>query len=67
VCPSSDGELGGGYAFNYISLYQPEGSRPFGSPRHRWKDMIKMDLGEIGLGSWSGLRWLRIGTSSGIF
>jgi len=22
----------------------PEGKRPFGRPRHRWKDNIKMDL-----------------------
>jgi hypothetical protein len=31
-----------------------EGKRPLGSPRHRWEDGIKMDLGEIG---WVGGGW----------
>jgi hypothetical protein len=25
----------------------PEGKKPLGRPRHRWKDNIKMDLREI--------------------
>jgi len=28
-----------------------EGQRPFGRPRRRWKDNIKMDLQEVGCGS----------------
>jgi hypothetical protein len=39
---------------------KPEGKRPLGRPRHKWLNNIKMDLGEIG---WTGLIWLRIGTS----
>jgi hypothetical protein len=39
-----------------------EGKRPLGRPRRRWEDNIKMDLGDMG---WSGLIWLRIGTSRG--
>jgi hypothetical protein len=35
-----------------------------GRPRHRWEDNIKMDLQELGLGAWTGLIWLRIGTGS---
>jgi len=27
---------------------RPEGKRPFGRPRHRWEDNIKMDLQEVG-------------------
>jgi len=27
---------------------KPEGKRPLGRPRHRWKDDIKMDLQEVG-------------------
>ena len=27
----------------------PEGKRPFGRPRHRWEDNIRMDLKEIGI------------------
>jgi hypothetical protein len=29
---------------------KPEGRRPFGRPRRRWEDEIRMDLGEIGWG-----------------
>ena len=42
---------------------KPEGKRPFGRPRRRWEDNIKMDLGrKWGLGVWTGSSWLRIGT-----
>jgi hypothetical protein len=34
---------------------KPEGKRPLGRPRHRWKDGTIMDLSEIGLGVWTGL------------
>jgi len=27
---------------------KPEGKRPFGRPRHRWKDNIKMDILKVG-------------------
>jgi hypothetical protein len=33
-----------------ILVGKPEGKRPLERPRRRWKDVIKMDLGEIGLG-----------------
>jgi hypothetical protein len=36
-------------AYN-ILFGKPEGRRPLGRPRRRWKDNIKMDLGEIGFG-----------------
>jgi hypothetical protein len=29
-----------------ILVGKPEGKRPLGSPKHRWMDNIKMDLGE---------------------
>jgi len=29
---------------------KPEGKRPLGGPRHRWKNNIKMDLQEVGCG-----------------
>jgi hypothetical protein len=29
-----------------------KGKRPLGRPRHRWEDDIKIDLQEIGGGSW---------------
>jgi hypothetical protein len=31
---------------------KPEGKRPLGRPRHRWKDNIKVDFSEIG---WGGM------------
>jgi len=31
-----------------IFVGKPEGKRPFGSPRRRWEDNIKMDLQEVG-------------------
>jgi hypothetical protein len=42
---------------------KPQGKRPLGRQRLRWLYNIKTDLGEIGLGVWTGLVWLRIGTS----
>jgi hypothetical protein len=45
-----------------VLVGKPEGKRPLGRPRHRWEDGIKMDLGEIGWGVWSGFTWLRRGT-----
>jgi hypothetical protein len=41
------GEVRGAYN---ILVGRPEGRRPLGSPRRRWEDNIKMDLGEIGFG-----------------
>jgi hypothetical protein len=32
--------------------------------RRRWEDNIKMNLQGVGLGVWTGLMWLRIGTDS---
>jgi len=33
---------------------KPEGKRPDGRPRHRWKDNIKRDLQEV---RWRGKAW----------
>jgi hypothetical protein len=37
---------------------ESEGKRPPGRPRRRWKDRIKTDLREIGLGG--GVDWIRL-------
>jgi hypothetical protein len=42
---------------------KPEGMRPLGRTRRKRVDNIKKVLGEIGWGVWTGLVWLRIGTS----
>jgi hypothetical protein len=33
-----------------VLVGKPEGKRPLGRPRSRWKDYIKMDLQEVGSG-----------------
>jgi hypothetical protein len=49
-----------------ILVGRPEGRRPLWTPRHRWKDNIKMDLQDVGWGAWTGSSWLRIGTGGGL-
>ena len=40
-----------------VLVWKPEGRRPLGRPRRRWKDNIKMDLQEVGrgCGNWTDL------------
>jgi hypothetical protein len=40
-----------------ILVGKPEGKRPLGRPRHRWKDNIRMDLREIG---WQDMDWMHL-------
>jgi hypothetical protein len=49
---------------NYIVL-GIEGNRPLGRPKIRWEDNIKLDCQEVCWVAWTGLIWLRIGTSGG--
>jgi hypothetical protein len=35
-----------------VLVGKPEGKRPMGRPRLRWKDNIKMDLQEVGSGGY---------------
>jgi len=35
-----------------VLVGKPEGKRPLGRPRRRWKDNIKTDLQEVGGGCW---------------
>jgi hypothetical protein len=44
---------------------KPEGKRPVGRPRRMWEDNIKMDLRWDGV-VWTGLIWLKTGTSGGL-
>jgi hypothetical protein len=36
---------------------KPEGKRPLGRPRRRWKDIIRMDLRETG---WGCVGWIKL-------
>jgi hypothetical protein len=48
-----------------VLVGKPEGKRPLGRPRRRWKDNIKMDLREVEGVVGTGWSWLRIGTDGG--
>jgi hypothetical protein len=48
-----------------ILVGNQEGKRLLREPRHRWLDNVKMDLRWDGV-VWTGLIWLRIGSSGGI-
>jgi hypothetical protein len=38
-----------------VLVGRSEGKRPFGRPRHRWKENTKMNLQEVGCG---GMNWI---------
>jgi hypothetical protein len=40
-----------------VLVGKPEGKRPLGIPRRRWKGGIRIDLGETGL---VGVDWIRL-------
>ena len=42
--------MGEGRGVHRVLVGKPEGKRPFGRPRRRWEDNIKMDLQEVGGG-----------------
>ena len=48
--------MGEGRGMHRVLVGKPEGKRPLGRPRRRWKDNIKMDLQEVGgSGDWMEL------------
>jgi hypothetical protein len=49
--------IGEGRDVYRVLVGRPEGKRPMGRPRRRWKDNIKMDLGEIGI---DRANWIRL-------
>jgi len=44
---------------------KPEGKRELGRYGRRWEGNIKLDLQEVGWGTWTGLIRLRIGIGGG--
>ena len=46
--------MGEGRGVHRVLVGKPEGKRPLGRPRRRWKDNIKIDLQEVGggIGDW---------------
>jgi hypothetical protein len=49
-----------------VLVGKAERRRQLGRQRRRWEDNIKMDFREVGSKAWTGLIWLKIGTSSGL-
>jgi hypothetical protein len=49
--------MGEGRGVYTVLVGRPESKCPLGRPRRRWKDNIKMDLREIGIG---GANWIRL-------
>jgi hypothetical protein len=47
--------IGEGRNMYRVLVGKPEGKRPLESPRRRWEDGIKIDLGEIG---WGCVEWI---------
>ena len=49
--------MGEGRGVYRVLVGKLEGRRPLGRPRHRWADIIRMDLQEVGCvyGDWIGL------------
>jgi hypothetical protein len=47
--------MGGEREVYKVLVGKPEGRRPLGRPRRRWKDWVGIDLREIGLG---GVDWI---------
>jgi len=43
-----------------VLVGNPEGNRPLARPRRKWED-IKMDLQEVGWGTWTELDWTGLG------
>jgi hypothetical protein len=49
--------IGEGRGVYRVLVGRPEGKRPLGRPRRRWKDNIKIDLREIGIDE---ANWIRL-------
>jgi hypothetical protein len=42
---------------NRVLMGKPEGKRPLGRPRSKWKDEIRIDFMEIG---WGSVDWIQM-------
>jgi hypothetical protein len=49
--------MGEGRSVYAVLVGRPEGKRPLGRPRRKWKDNIKLDLMEIGI---DGANWIQL-------
>ena len=49
--------MGDRKGLNRVLVGKPEGESPFGRPRRKWEDNIKMDLQEVGCGD---MDWIEL-------
>jgi len=49
-----------------VLMWKSDGRKPLGRPRRECKDNIEMDFSRTGLGTWTVLIWLRMGTRGGL-
>jgi hypothetical protein len=49
-----------------VLVGKPDGKRPFGRPRRRCDDNVKIDFQQVGWRAWTGLIWYRIETGVGV-
>jgi hypothetical protein len=49
-----------------VTVRKPEVNRPFGKPKCRWENNIKIYCKEGGCRVWIGFIWLRMGISIGL-
>jgi hypothetical protein len=49
-----------------ILVEKPEGKRPLGRPRRRWRIILEWIFGQKGGKMWTGFIWLRTRTSDGL-
>jgi hypothetical protein len=56
ACNTRGGEVEEENEYRSLVRY-PEGKRLLGRPTHRWVDIIKVDLGEIG---WGVMDWINL-------
>jgi len=47
-CAGNVARMGKGKRCLRVLVEKPEGKRPLGTPRNRWKDNIETDLQEVG-------------------
>ena len=43
-----------------VMVGKTEEKRPLGRSGRRWEDNVKMDIQELGCGTWAGLIWFRM-------
>jgi hypothetical protein len=54
--------MGKSRGVNRVLVGKPEGKRPLGRPRHRWRIILRWIFRKLDVRAWIGSIWLRIGT-----